>query len=130
MQPIKILVVEDSALAMLVAKRIMAKMGHQADFVTNPEMALLLHYINQYDLILCDLRLLMMSSFSMALKIRSCERKYCLRNATIFCMSSYEHDELREFVLAMGIDGLLKKPLQFQMILDLIDSCVAPFACA
>jgi DNA-binding response OmpR family regulator len=123
MQPIKILVIEDSPLAMLAAKRIMAKMGLQADFVMNAEMALLLHYDNAYDLIFCDLRLPTMSSFSMALKIRSCERKYGLRNTKIIFMTSLDHRDIKTAVLAMGVDELLIKPLQAQCVMSLIELC-------
>ena len=123
MQPIKILVIEDSPLAMLAAKRIMAKMGHQADFVIHAEMALMLHYEHQYDVILCDLRLPTMSSFSMALKIRSCERKYGLRNTKIIFMASVDQRDIKTALLAMGVDELLIKPLQAQCVMSLIELC-------
>jgi DNA-binding response OmpR family regulator len=91
--------------------------------VTNAEMALLLHYDNTYDLILCDLRLPTMSSFLMASTIRMCERKYGLRNTKIIFMTSIDHRDIKTAVLAMGVDALLIKPLQAQCVMSLIEFC-------
>ena len=121
MQHIKILIVEDSPLAMLVVKRMMKKIGYQADFVINAEMALLLHYEHQYDVILCDLRLPTMSSFLMASKIRACERKYGLPNTKIIFMTSINHQDIKTVVLSMGVDEILIKPLQAEHVISLID---------
>jgi CheY-like chemotaxis protein len=125
MEPFKILIVEDAPLAMLFAKRILATLGHQADLATSAEIALVLHYQNQYDLILSDIHLPMMSGFAMVTLIRSCERKYGLPNANIVLMTSRDLEEFKTQTVSVGGDGLLKKPLECQPVMALIESCKA-----
>jgi len=123
MQRIKILVVEDSPLAMASIEHLMKKIGYKFDYVNNAEDALLLHYEDQYDLIFNDICLPKMNGLTMAEKIRQFERKYCLNRAKIVALTSYDIESIQAEILSIGINASLNKPISTLCMLNVIESC-------
>ena len=123
MQQIKILVVEDMPLAMVFIKYMIKNLGYDADYATNAEEALVLHYEKQYDLIFNDIRLPQMDGLSMALKIRQFERKYCLSSTRIVTVTSYHIDNIKKEIQATGVNAVINKPINAKHMLDAIKLC-------
>lgn len=123
MQHIKILVVEDTPLAMLFIKHLIKNMGYYADYATNAEEALILHYEKKYDLIFNDVRLPCMDGLSMALKIRQFERKYCLNSTRIVTVTSYNFEMIKEKIHTIGINAVINKPVNYDHMLSFIKLC-------
>jgi CheY-like chemotaxis protein len=129
MQRIKILVVEDLPLASIFIKNMIKILGYEADFVTNAEEALILHYENQYDLIFNDIRLPRMDGLSMAFKIRQFERKYCLNSTRIVTITSYNLEMIKEEIQATGVNAAINKPVSSEHMLNFIKLCENSLAC-
>jgi|GEM_PF-1486223 len=123
MQQIKILVVEDMPLAIIFIKQLLKNLGYDADYATNAEDALLLHYENQYDLIFNDIRLPQMDGLTMAYKIRQFERKYCLKSTRIVTVTSHTLGDIDEAIQAIGINAAMNKPVSIDHMFKVIKLC-------
>lgn len=123
MKNLKILIVEDAAMIMQVNKIIMRSVGYRADYVNSAEEALKLYFDNLYDLIITDIVLPNMNGFEMSLKIRQFEEKYCLDRSTIIAITSQNISEIKENLLQSGVDRAYSKPMNKNLMLNIIQSC-------
>jgi CheY-like chemotaxis protein len=119
----RILLVEDNNINQLIAKRLLEKRGHQVVVVNNGHAALAaLDDLTPaaFDCVLMDVQMPEMDGFECTALIREREQRTGCR-LPIIAMTAHamKGDEAR--CLAAGMDGYLSKPIQPDILLELIE---------
>ena len=109
--PMRILVVDDVSTNRLLACRLLAKMGYDADVAANGEKAVELASEYPYDLILMDVLMPGIDGCEATRLIRSAEAASTRRPA-ILGISADVMAENQKRCLEVGMDGFLTKPLR------------------
>jgi signal transduction histidine kinase/ActR/RegA family two-component response regulator len=109
--PMRILVVDDVSTNRLLACRLLAKMGYDADQAADGEKAVELASEYFYDLILMDVFMPGIDGCEATRLIRSAEAVHTRRSA-ILGLSANVMTENRNRCLEVGMDGFLGKPIR------------------
>jgi CheY-like chemotaxis protein len=120
---IKILVAEDNAINIQVAKYILSTISTKIDFVLNGEDAVN-HFLNQhYDLILMDVKMPVMDGYEATIKIRQIESEQALGNRIpIIAMTASSMYDEAQACLEAGMDGFLSKPYSVDDVKNILKS--------
>ena len=113
----KILVVEDSPFMQAIIKKILTKLKHNVDIVSSGTEAINVIAEGNYDLILLDCQLPILSGYEVAAEIRDREKKKYIkyRNIIIACTAnSMEGD--RQRCIDSGMDDHIVKPVTESVI--------------
>ena len=120
-----ILLVDDNAVNLQVAKRMLARQTHWLiDDVSSGELAVEACAMAQFDLILMDLQMPGMSGIEATQHIREQERASQRLRVPIVALTASASLEIRETCLAQGMDGFLLKPIKLQDLLSEISRIV------
>jgi|SRR5581483_2625138 len=116
----RILVVDDEEDVLMIARRILEKWGYIVDTFNKPDRALGHFERNSqaYDLILCDVRMPILSGFEFAALVRRVNPTIKLLLMTAFEADS---DTLKQFLSTVKIDDMLKKPYVITDICKIVD---------
>ncbi|OAI47691.1 hypothetical protein AYO45_05675 [Gammaproteobacteria bacterium SCGC AG-212-F23] len=106
--PVKILLVEDDAVAAKAIKSILEEKNCTVDWVISGE-ELIQKLSTHYDLVILDLELPGIHGFDAAKIIRS--SKGPTAGIPIIALTAYEENEKLEMARRIGINGFLTKPL-------------------
>lgn len=102
-----ILVVEDNAVNQFLLRKILERNGHTVYVALNGKEAVDANKKNDYDLILMDLMMPVMSGFDATLEIRQTTKKH----VPIVAITSNVLDGEKERCLSIGMNGFLSKPV-------------------
>jgi two-component system sensor histidine kinase/response regulator len=111
MRPLKILVAEDNLVNQMVAKRILATMGHTPIIAANGKEAVLALEKEDFDLVLMDMQMPVMDGYTAAQTIRNSSS---VKNPQIpiIALTANAMKGDREICLEKGMNGYASKPLQ------------------
>ncbi len=108
---LKVLVVEDNTLNAKFANAILKRMGHEIDFAHNGKIGVEKFLENNYDLILMDIQMPVMSGLDATAEIRKYEKQLGVKKRIpIFAITAYAMEHDRDNCIAAGMDEYLTKP--------------------
>lgn len=106
------LIVEDNLVNQRVLRRILQKLGIEADIAENGQVAVERCASQSYDIIFMDIQMPVMDGFEATALIRR-------RHATpVIAVTANSEDEFRERAYAVGMNGFLGKPVSTELIAD------------
>ncbi len=124
--PVRILVVENNASNIKLAKVALEERGYQAVFADNGKEAVDSYIVSlqegnkPFHIIFMDLRMPIMDGFEATDTIREFERKYHLSPVPIIAMTVTADDSWKEKSLELGINGIIPKPMSLQNVEEMI----------
>jgi signal transduction histidine kinase/CheY-like chemotaxis protein len=121
MSPRRILIVEDNVINQRVAEHMLLKLGHTADIARNGHEALARLASNPYDLVLMDCQMPEMDGFEATAQIRDRTSLVLDHDIPIVAMTANAFEEDRERCLAAGMNDFLSKPVNRQILADMIE---------
>lgn len=107
-----ILLVEDNAANILVAKSYLDIFGFEHVVAHNGEEAVEKHTRHPYDLILMDVQMPVMDGYEATRRIRAWEQENGMPYTPIIAMTSHGRIEDRDRCLRMGMDDYIPKPFR------------------
>ena len=119
---LNVLLAEDNPINALLAKSLLANLGHEITHVENGEQALSQIAQNSYDLVFMDLHMPVMDGVTAIERIRDGQAGDDKTNQKIVVLSADGQDEVRQNALKIGADDYLTKPLDLKAVADLLES--------
>lgn len=121
---LRILVAEDNLISTKVIEAILKSYQIDADFVTTGSDAVAYYESHQghYDLILMDYQMPDLDGCGATLKIREIEHNRSLPPTIIYAITAYTSGDYRIRCMRAGMNGILTKPLQKALLLELLES--------
>jgi CheY-like chemotaxis protein len=119
--PRRILIVEDNVINQRVAEHMLLRLGHTADVARNGREALACLASNPYDLVLMDCQMPEMDGFEATAQIRDRTSLVLDHRIPIVAMTANAFEEDRERCLAAGMNDFLSKPVNRQILADMIE---------
>lgn len=119
MQPLKILVAEDTPFNQKFITRLLGRWGHTAIVVGDGRKAVEAIFENRYDLILMDVQMPEMDGFEATARIREIEEKKG-EHTPIIAMTAHAMKGDRERCLEAGMDDYVPKPISSDALLNAI----------
>src|ERR1043166_8359172 len=120
-QPLRILLTEDHPVNQRLAQKLLQKWGHTAVTVGNGKKAIEALAREAFDLILMDLQMPEMGGLEATALIRKQEQSTG-KHIPIVAMTAHAMKSDREGCLRAGMDGYVAKPLDPQVLFDIIES--------
>ncbi|CAN1212761.1 hypothetical protein TUMEXPCC7403_21320 [Tumidithrix helvetica PCC 7403] len=112
--PLQILVAEDNLTNQLVIRRLLQKLGYQADICNNGKAAIAALEKQPYDLVLMDIQMPEMDGLTATRLIREKDST----NTWIIGLSANAFQESRQEALSVGMNHYLTKPLQMEALCE------------
>jgi CheY-like chemotaxis protein/HPt (histidine-containing phosphotransfer) domain-containing protein len=116
---LSLLLVEDNAVNQKLGIRMLEKMGHNVTLALNGQIALDTVRSRQFDLILMDIQMPVLSGVDATLAIR--EWEHGRGHTPIIAMTAHAMAGDAERFLAAGMDGYVSKPIQAEILRAEID---------
>ncbi len=121
-QKFKVLLAEDNIINQKVAKMTLEKMGHHVEIADNGEIAVEKFLSKEFDLILMDVQMPIMSGIDATRQIRKIEEAINKpKGIPIIAMTANVMRQDREEYLASGMDDYISKPFKLAELLSLLD---------
>lgn len=120
---LSILVADDNAINQKIFLKMLERMGHNAEAVTNGRQVLDRMHSQRYDLVLMDCQMPELDGFSATQAIRAMESN---RRTPILAMTASNDQSDRQRALACGMDEVLTKPLKADALQAALDRYAAP----
>jgi CheY-like chemotaxis protein/HPt (histidine-containing phosphotransfer) domain-containing protein len=127
MQPLEILVAEDTPFNQKFITRLLGRWGHTASIVGDGRKAVEAVSENRYDLILMDVQMPEMDGFEATARIRELEEKKG-EHTPIIAMTAHAMKGDRERCLEAGMDDYVPKPISSDALLNAIRNLVPEHA--
>ncbi|MBC8164097.1 MAG: PAS domain S-box protein [Roseiflexaceae bacterium] len=118
--PLRILLAEDNATNQQVARRLLAKLGYQADIAVNGLDVLEALKRQYYDLVFMDIQMPEMSGTEATNYIRTFWPPE--RQPQIAAMTAYASEENRAWLLKIGMDDYIRKPVHTKELVRVLQS--------
>jgi len=119
--PCRVLLAEDDEMNRIVAKNILKRMNlTDIQFAENGQEAVDLFKAGQFDLILMDGQMPVMSGLDATVNIRAYEKAHNLEPIPIVALTAHAMKDDREQFLAKGMDDYITKPLTVSALADVI----------
>jgi PAS domain S-box-containing protein len=130
---LSILVAEDNEINALLARALLARLGHRPTIAANGEAAVESWLAaraagSPYDLVLMDVQMPGMDGLEAARRIRIAESQADGKRTPMLALTANAQTEDRDAALAAGLDGLLVKPLDRERLRELLDATSRPSA--
>ncbi len=122
---LKILVVEDTRANQVLLMRLLKNLGHKATLAEDGHTALGLYETQRFDVILMDIQMPDLSGTEVTAIIREHETKSG-DHTPIIAVTANALKGDRERFLAVGMDGYVSKPIDFEKLKKAIDDQAAP----
>jgi signal transduction histidine kinase len=113
-----LLMAEDNRTNQLVARGMLSRLGHRVEVVNNGMEAVEAAAKNDYDGILMDCGMPEMDGFEATRQIRLQPRE---RRIPIIAMTAYSLQEEKDHALACGMDDVITKPVNIQVLKDTLE---------
>ncbi|WP_052507381.1 PAS domain S-box protein [Desulfonatronovibrio magnus] len=114
--PASILLAEDNEVNQMVAEKILKKMGHKLDMVSDGYKAVEAFEQKSYDLILMDIQMPGMDGLEATRKIRQLEKNTNTTRIPIIALTAHAMTEDKNKSIKAGMDDYLTKPVRTQDI--------------
>jgi CheY-like chemotaxis protein len=124
-QCFKILLAEDNVVSQKVAVKVLEKRGHHVTAVKNGKEAVEQIKSQKFDLILMDVEMPEMNGFEATAAIRKSEEKNG-GHIPIIAMTAHAMKGDQERCMEAGMDGYVSKPLNPDVLFDVINQKVQP----
>jgi len=130
---LSILVAEDNEINALLARALLARLGHRPTIAANGEAAVESWLAaraagSPYDLVLMDVQMPGMDGLEAARRIRAVESQADSKRTPMLALTANAQTEDREAALAAGLDGLLVKPLDRERLREVLEAIYRPSA--
>jgi CheY-like chemotaxis protein/HPt (histidine-containing phosphotransfer) domain-containing protein len=122
-RPLRILVAEDDVINQKVARRLLARLGHQADVVGSGEEVLDRVQRTRYDVVLMDVQMPGMDGLEASREL--CSRLARPERPQIVAMTAAAMSGDRDRCLAAGMDDYLVKPVSLDELRRVLAQCAA-----
>jgi CheY-like chemotaxis protein len=119
-QKLRILVAEDNAVNQMVARGLIAKIGHDVTIVENGAEALEILSRESFDLILMDIQMPIMDGYTATAEIRIREAALG-RRTPIVALTAYAMKDERQNCLNADMDDYLSKPISIVKLRELLE---------
>lgn len=119
-ESMSILLAEDGKVNQLVAVRLLERRGHRVTVVENGKEAVDRSLKQQFDVILMDIQMPVMSGYEACREIRELEKKTESRVA-IVAMTAHAMPGDREECLEVGMDDYISKPIESEEFYEVIE---------
>jgi len=117
--PLQILLVEDNPINQKVAARLLERAGHNVTIATNGKEALDCVFRRAFDLVLMDVQMPEMDGLEATMEIRRQEAG-SPRRLPIVALTAHAMVGDRERCLEAGMDGYVTKPVQIQVLFQVM----------
>jgi CheY-like chemotaxis protein len=118
---LRILLVEDNTFNQMIALRLLAKLGYQADCAINGLEVLKAIELKPYDLIFMDLQMPEMDGLETTRRIRLIEKDTLpLNQIKIVAMTANAMAEDRENCILVGMDDFISKPVRIDDLANVL----------
>ncbi|ASK99438.1 ATP-binding protein [Xanthomonas citri] len=117
---VRILLVEDNPVNLLVAQKLLAVLGFEADTATDGEAALARMESTRYDMVFMDCQMPVLDGYAATRRWRAMETESGGRPVPIVAMTANAMAGDRERCLAAGMDDYLSKPVAREQL----DACL------
>jgi len=121
----RILVVEDNPINQRIAEHMLRKLGHTMDLAQHGREALELLSAHRYDLVLMDCQMPEMDGIEATAHIRNPASSVLDHDIPVIAMTANAFAEDRERCLAVGMNDFLAKPVDREILAQLIDQWTA-----
>jgi CheY-like chemotaxis protein len=121
-----ILVVEDNPVNQIVAQRLLARLGYEADVAADGELALEMMAVRPYALVLMDCRMPVLDGYETTREIRRRERRAGAERVPIIALTAHALDLERERCLDAGMDAHLAKPVEATELAAVLECWLGP----
>lgn len=108
---LRVLVVDDDALNLRIAARLLRDLGHSGALAGDGEKALQLVQQQPFDLMLLDINMPKLSGEDTLRALRAQERRTGEQRLPVLMVSGHHGEETRRHFLDLGANGFLEKPL-------------------
>lgn len=112
---VKVLIVDDSALARRTLRRLFEEMGHTVEEASDGAQALERYYINRHDLVMLDMVMNGMYGLEVLAKLRELNPEVQVIVATADIQTATRKD-----VMAAGAVGMINKPINKKELVALV----------
>ncbi len=119
------LVVEDNAMNQYVANQLLTAIGFTVTLASSGEQALQLVEQQAFDVIFMDLQMPGMDGYSTTLAMK---KRPALKNTPIIAISAAVLEQDKQRVINVGMDAHIPKPIDRNMLLDTLLTCLKPKA--
>jgi len=118
---LQILLVEDNLINEKVAKVSLDRMGHEVDVAREGKTAIAKYRIQNFDLILLDLKMPGLDGFEVAKEIRKIEELNKKKGRVrIIALTAEDFEGIKKKCFDAGMDGMLRKPFNFAEISNIL----------
>lgn len=119
----QILVAEDNPANQMVMKKLLKKVGIEAEFAENGRIALDSYRANheRWDLVLMDCEMPVLDGYDATAGIRQFEEESGLSRKLILGLSAHAIDELKKKALDRGMDDYLTKPIDRDLLYSTLE---------
>ncbi|MFY0675356.1 MAG: response regulator [Bacteroidia bacterium] len=118
--PLKIMVVDDNAINLKLAKRVLEKLGYQAELANNGHDAIEKHKEEVFDLIFMDVQMPGIDGLETTSIIKN-ELELQKNAHIVACTANVVQSQVSSYLQA-GMDSFVGKPLKIKEVTDLIKS--------
>jgi CheY-like chemotaxis protein len=119
----KILLVEDNLINEKVAKVSLDRLGHDVDVAREGKTALAKYRVNDFELILLDIKMPGMDGFEVAREIRKIEENNKKKSRVrIIALTAEDFEGIKDKCYKAGMDGMLRKPFNFAEISNILSN--------
>ncbi len=122
--PYKILIVDDNEPIRELLKIISSFYDLNTECVTNGQEAVNAFKKENFEIVFMDLDMPIMGGFEATQVIRQCERERNCKRTPIIAISGTTLYNPHRMCLEAGMDGFLRKPIEFGEMLDIIKSVI------
>ncbi len=123
---LRVLLAEDNKVNQLVARRLLERAGHHVELAENGLEAVAWFQKENFDIILMDVQMPEMDGFEATKSIRQIEQESGLASHTpIVALTAHAVLGYQDRCLAAGMNGFVTKPIQSQLLLDVMESLTA-----
>jgi CheY-like chemotaxis protein len=122
---VRALLVEDNPVNQQVVLRLLQKHGHQVTVASNGREALKALAAAEFDIVLMDVQMPVMTGLEATEAIRRTERGSGCR-VPIVAMTAHAMTGDKELCLASGMDGYLSKPIRLKDLLEALEKFALP----
>lgn len=109
-QPLRVLVVDDNAINLRLATKLLQLLGHTGALAPDGERALRALAARTFDLVLLDVNMPVMDGPTTLQAIRERERQGAAK-VNVIMVTAHDSPSDRRMLLAAGADGYIAKPL-------------------
>ena len=118
------LVIEDEEVILEMLKIILEEKGHKVFTTKDANEGIKMYQDNQYDVVLCDLAMPKLNGWKVARYIKDLDAAKETEKTPVILITGYELDMDNLDYRKEGVDYVLKKPLEFEQLNQLINNFI------